>query len=430
MDKLIEDWPKLALDVGTQFGLAGRIFGIVILIILYPVLYSVSRRLIHATFDRLLAWVIKEDLDFNKHRLAKRLALFFFACVFYAALPHLLSGYSTAIQLTRNISMVCITLVGTLVASSLLDVFLTVYSSSRTSQDIPLKATVQVVKIVAYFVCGIFIVSLILNKTPLYLFSGLSALGALLLLVFRDSILGFVAGIQLIANQMVAKGDWIEMPKYGADGDVIEIALTTVKVKNWDKTITTIPTYALIGESFKNWRGMKESGGRRIKRTVNIDISTIKFCDEDMLNRFSKIQYISDYIQIKKDELSAYNDENEVDDASLVNGRRLTNVGTFRGYTVAYLRHHLMINQEMTFLVRHLAPTEHGLPIEVYVFSKDTIWANYEGIQADIFDHLLAVAPEFDLKVFQNPSGADFRRLVPQREDEYNVIEHKHTDGL
>ena len=218
MDKLIENWPKFAVDVGTHLGLTGRLFGVVILILLYPVLYAGSRRLVHATFDRLLAWIIKEDLNFNKRRLAKRLALFFFACVFYAALPNLLSGYITAIQLTRNISMVCITLVGTLVFSSLLDVFLTVYSSSRTSQDIPLKASVQVVKIVAYFVCGIFIVSLILNKTPLYLFSGLSALGALLLLVFRDSILGFVAGIQLIANQMVAKGDWIEMPKYGADG--------------------------------------------------------------------------------------------------------------------------------------------------------------------------------------------------------------------
>ncbi|HHZ89895.1 TPA: mechanosensitive ion channel family protein [Candidatus Poribacteria bacterium] len=412
MDKLIEHWSQLVLGVGTQFELAGRIVGIILLIILYPILYSVSRRLIYATFDRLLAWIIKENLDLNEHRLAKRLTLFFFACISYAALPFILIGYNTVIQLARNINMVCLILVGTLVISSFLDLFLTIYGSSKTSHDIPLKATVQVIKIVVYFVCGIFIVSLILNKTPLYLLSGLSALGAVLLLVFRDSILGFVAGIQLIANRMVAKGDWIEMPKYDADGDVIEIALTTVKVQNWDKTIATIPTYALIGESFKNWRGMKESGGRRIKRTINIDVSTIKFCNEEMLKRFSEIQYIANYIQIKKEELSTYNDENEVDNTSLANGRRLTNVGTFRAYTVAYLRNHPMISQEMTFLVRHLAPAGYGLPIEIYVFSKDTIWVNYEGIQADIFDHLLAVVPEFDLKVFQNPSGSDFHRLV------------------
>ena len=412
MDKLIEHWSQLVLGVGAQFELAGRIVGIILLIILYPILYSVSRRLIYATFDRLLAWIIKENLDLNEHRLAKRLTLFFFACISYAALPFILIGYNTVIQLARNINMVCLILVGTLVISSFLDLFLTIYGSSKTSHDIPLKATVQVIKIVVYFVCGIFIVSLILNKTPLYLLSGLSALGAVLLLVFRDSILGFVAGIQLIANRMVAKGDWIEMPKYDADGDVIEIALTTVKVQNWDKTIATIPTYALIGESFKNWRGMKESGGRRIKRTINIDVSTIKFCNEEMLKRFSEIQYIANYIQIKKEELSTYNDENEVDSTSLANGRRLTNVGTFRAYTVAYLRNHPMISQEMTFLVRHLAPAGYGLPIEIYVFSKDTIWVNYEGIQADIFDHLLAVVPEFDLKVFQNPSGSDFHRLV------------------
>ena len=412
MDKLIEHWSQLVLGVGAQFELAGRIVGIILLIILYPILYSVSRRLIYATFDRLLAWIIKENLDLNEHRLAKRLTLFFFACISYAALPFILIGYNTVIQLARNINMVCLILVGTLVISSFLDLFLTIYGSSKTSHDIPLKATVQVIKIVVYFVCGIFIVSLILNKTPLYLLSGLSALGAVLLLVFRDSILGFVVGIQLIANRMVAKGDWIEMPKYDADGDVIEIALTTVKVQNWDKTIATIPTYALIGESFKNWRGMKESGGRRIKRTINIDVSTIKFCNEEMLKRFSEIQYIANYIQIKKEELSTYNDENEVDSTSLANGRRLTNVGTFRAYTVAYLRNHPMISQEMTFLVRHLAPAGYGLPIEIYVFSKDTIWVNYEGIQADIFDHLLAVVPEFDLKVFQNPSGSDFHRLV------------------
>jgi miniconductance mechanosensitive channel len=220
-----------------------------------------------------------------------------------------------------------------------------------------------------------------------------------------------VAGIQLAANKMVSVGDWIEMPKYGADGDVLEVALTTVKVQNWDKTITTIPTYALISESFKNWRGMAESGGRRIKRAVNFDMSSIRFCDEEMLGRFEKIQYIAEYIEQKKKQLEAFNQAAKVDNASLANGRRMTNIGTFRAYVVAYLRHHPMINQQMTFLVRHLPPTQYGLPIEIYVFSKDQVWANYEAIQADIFDHILAVVPEFDLRVYQNPTGADFRKL-------------------
>jgi miniconductance mechanosensitive channel len=232
------------------------------------------------------------------------------------------------------------------------------------------------------------------------------------MLIFRDAILGFVAGIQLSANRMVAHGDWIEMPKYGADGDVLEVTLTTVKVQNWDKTITTIPTYALISESFKNWRGMQKSGGRRIKRAVSIDMNSIRFCDEEMLERFGKIQYISDYIDSKKAELEAFNKAENVDNASLANGRRMTNVGTFRAYVKAYLLNHPMINKDMTFLVRQLKPTEFGLPIEVYVFSKDKVWANYEAIQADIFDHILAVVPEFDLRVYQNPTGSDFNALA------------------
>ena len=262
-----------------------------------------------------------------------------------------------------------------------------------------------------YFLAGIFVISILLNKTPVYLLSGVGALAAVLMLVFRDSILGFVAGIQLAANRMVSVGDWIEMPKYGADGDVLEVALTTVKVQNWDKTITTIPTYALISESFKNWRGMSESGGRRIKRAVNIDMSSIRFSDEEMLGRYEKIQYISEYIESKKHELEAFNQSENVDNASLANGRRMTNIGTFRAYVVAYLGNHPMINSDMTFLVRQLQPGQYGLPIEIYVFCSDKDWANYEAIQADIFDHILAVMPEFDLRVYQNPTGADFRML-------------------
>jgi len=243
------------------------------------------------------------------------------------------------------------------------------------------------------------------------LFSGLGAMTAVLMLVFKDPLLGFIAGIQLSANRMVARGDWIEMPKYGADGDVLEVALTTVKIQNWDKTITTIPTYALITESFKNWRGMTESGGRRIKRAINIDMQSIKFCDDDMLARFIKIQHVAEYMERKRDEIASWNAERGVDASTPVNGRRLTNVGTFRAYVVAYLNSHPMIDADMTFLVRQLAPTPHGLPIEIYVFSRDQDWVRYEDIQSDIFDHILAVSSEFDLRVYQTPSGGDLQTL-------------------
>ena len=334
------------------------------------------------------------------------------ALVIFVLTPFALEGMETAIAFIRGATQIYMVIILTLVIDALLNTVEEIYRGFRASREIPIKGFIQISKIALYFLSAIFVISILLNKTPLYLLSGIGALTAVLMLIFRDAILGFVAGIQLAANKMVSNGDWIEMPKYGADGDVLEVTLTTVKVQNWDKTVTTIPTYALISESFKNWRGMAESGGRRIKRAVNIDINSIRFCDEAMLERFEKIQYISEYIDQKKTELEAFNTATKVDNASLANGRRMTNVGTFRAYVQAYLLNHPMISKEMTFLIRQLQSTEYGLPIEVYVFSKDKVWANYEAIQADIFDHILAVVPEFDLRVYQNPSGSDFRGLI------------------
>jgi miniconductance mechanosensitive channel len=334
------------------------------------------------------------------------------AIVIFVMAPVVFEGHPSLINFTVNATFIYLILIAVLALDALLNAVLDIYHTLEVSKEIPLKSFIQVVKIVVYITGGIIIISIIINKTPLYLFSGLSALTAILMLIFKDAILGFVAGIQLTANKMVARGDWIEMPNYGADGDVLEVALTTVKVQNWDKTITTIPTYALISESFKNWRGMSESGGRRIKRSINIDMNTIKLCTEEMLERFSKVEYIKKYIDRKKKEVVEYNATHQLDHSTPVNGRRLTNIGTFRAYVEAYLQHHPLINQDMTFLVRQLAPTEHGLPIEIYVFSKDKRWANYEAIQADIFDHLLAIVPEFDLRIFQNPTGSDFRKLI------------------
>tara|TARA_B100000945_G_scaffold171294_1_gene137208 strand:+ start:686 stop:1954 length:1269 start_codon:yes stop_codon:yes gene_type:complete len=301
---------------------------------------------------------------------------------------------------------------GMLTLDALLNSILVIYENSNISKEISITPFIQVVKLLLYFVTLILIISILVQKTPLYILSGLGALTAVLMFVFKDILMGFVGGIQLIANKMVAPGDWIEMPKYGADGDVIEITLTTVKVKNFDNTITTIPTYALINESFKNWRNMNLSGGRRIKRFVYIDLSSIKFCNNEMLVRFKQIQLINKSIQDRQHEILEYNKLNNVNESTLVNGRRLTNIGVFRTYIEAYLRQHPMIHQKMTFIVRQLSPGEKGLPIEIYVFCKDTNWTVYESVQSDIFDHILAVVKEFDLLVFQEPSGADFKYLA------------------
>ena len=333
------------------------------------------------------------------------------ALIIYFCIPLILSGYPQTEAFITAAVNIYIVIAAAMIIDALLNSLHGIYQTLKISQEVPLKGFLQVMKIALYFVSIILIVSIIFNQTPLYLLSGLGAMTAVLMLIFKDPILGFVAGIQLISNKMLKNGDWIEMPKYGADGDVMDITLTTVKVRNWDQTITTIPTYALITDSFKNWRGMQESGGRRIQRVIYIDMNTIQFCTPNMLERYAKIRYIADYMARKHDELNAYNTRQGTPDQDLVNLRRLTNIGTFRAYVSEYLRHHPMINLSMTFLVRQLAPTEHGLPLEIYVFCKDKTWANYEAVQSDIFDHLLAILPEFDLRVYQYPSGRDLLAL-------------------
>ncbi len=334
------------------------------------------------------------------------------AVLIYLAGPTVLADYPTWIEVVRRACLIYILLAGVWVVDSLLNAIGDIARTSTASRELPVKSFVQVVKLLVYGVAAIVMLSLIVGRSPVLLFSGLGAMTAVLMLIFKDAILGFVAGIQLSANQMVARGDWIEMPKYGADGDVLEVALTTVKVQNFDNTITTIPTYALITESFKNWRGMAESSGRRIKRAINIDMQSIRFCDAEMLARLAEIQYMPEYLDQKRRELAAWDEAREGERSSRANERRLTNVGTFRAYVVAYLRHHSMIKQDLTLLVRQLAPSPHGLPLEVYVFSADKSWVNYEAIQADIFDHIVAVLPQFGLRVHQGPSGGDVRDLT------------------
>ena len=277
------------------------------------------------------------------------------------------------------------------------------------SKKFSIKSYTQIGKLLINIFGIIVVIAVLTGNSPVYLLSGLGALTAVLILVFKDTILSLVSSVQISSNDLFKVGDWVEAPQFGADGDVIDIALHSVKIQNWDKTISVIPTNKLIDSSFKNWRGMAESGGRRIKRSINIDMSSIKFCTNEMIDRYRKYNVIANYIKVKLEEVQRFNIENNITDESLINGRSLTNIGTFRAYIEGYLRNHNKIHDEMTFLVRQLSPSANGLPIEIYVFSNDTDWLNYEKIQADIFDHLLAVVSEFELKVFQNPSGSDFK---------------------
>ncbi len=297
------------------------------------------------------------------------------------------------------------------VISSVLDAANDIYMTFPVSKARPIKGFLQIVKIVVYIIMGVLIISVILDKSPWILLSSIGALTAITTLVFKDSIMGFVAGVQLTTNDMLRIGDWIEMPKYGADGDVIEITLNTVKVKNWDKTITTIPAYALVSDSFKNWRGMHETGGRRIKRAIYIDVTSIKFCTPEMLEKFKKIHLLTEYIENKEKEIAEYNKEHNIDTSLLVNGRHLTNIGTFRKYIEYYLENHPRVHKGLIRMVRQLSPDDRGLPLEIYAFVDNTQWVTYENVQADIFDHIFAVVDTFELRIFQNPSGNDMQLL-------------------
>lgn len=299
-----------------------------------------------------------------------------------------------------------------LLISELITAGNTIYEQSTTQKKRSIKGYLQVGKIVMFVLGGILIIGFLSGTDPWGLLTGLGAMTAVLLLIFRDTLLSFVASIQITSYDLIQKGDWITVPKFDADGDVIDIALHTVTVQNFDKTISIIPTSQLVESGFKNWRGMTQSGGRRIMRNVIIDVTTIKFCTEEMLERFKKFQLIREYVEQKLDEIQKYNEEHKFDLSQTINGRRLTNVGTFRAYLERYLKSRSDVSKDFTFLIRQLAPNSEGLPIQLYIFTTTTNWVEYEGIQSDIFDHILAVIPEFDLKLYQNPTGNDFKHLL------------------
>lgn len=286
------------------------------------------------------------------------------------------------------------------------------YERLPRSKNRPIKGFIQVIKILVLCGAAIIMISVLIDESPLLLLSGLGAITAVLLLVFKDTILSLVASVQLTTNDMLRVGDWIEMPSMNADGDVIDISLHTVKVQNFDKTITTIPTHRLVSDAYRNWRGMSDTGGRRIKRALTIDQNSVRFLKDEEVGDLSRFRVLRDYLERKKQEIADWN-KSELAGEDAVNARRITNIGTLRAYIIGYLQGHPKINdQGFTLLVRQLPPGPEGLPIEIYCFTNTTNWNEYEGIQADIFDHLLAILPEFDLKIFQEPSGADFQRAL------------------
>jgi|TARA_B110000196_G_scaffold184737_1_gene158335 miniconductance mechanosensitive channel len=347
-----------------------------------------------------------DDILVNRN-VFTRLAYIVPALIFYN-FAYALPLFTASIQ---RVSLSLMALTGLLVINSFLNALGDIYQQTKYSERMHIKSYLQIIKLILNILGSVVIVAVLIGKSPALLLSGIGALTAVLMLIFKDTILSLVASLQISSNDLFKIGDWIEVPQFGADGDVVDIALHAVKIQNWDKTISIIPTHKLIDSAFRNWRGMSESGGRRIKRSLYIDMNSIHLCTEEMLDKFMRFEILTEYINGKIKEVTDHNESNKINTAELINGRRLTNVGTFRAYIEAYLQNNSKIHPEMTFLIRQLEPTDRGLPIQIYVFSNDIDWVRYEGIQADIFDHLLAIIPEFGLKVFQSPTGKDFSKL-------------------
>jgi miniconductance mechanosensitive channel len=395
----------LQVHPGTQTAL-----GLAVLLFIAFLADVVARRYLVRLVERLTA---KSPIDWDntvaRHGVFGHLAHLVPLVIIHFGIdlvPNVPSGVYTAIE---NIVLILIVWTGLRAADSFLDAAGEIFRGLPISKDRPIQGFLQLFKIFMYVAGAILIVAIAIGQSPLVLLGGFGALTAVLMLVFKDTILSVVASIQIASNDMIRVGDWVEMPGYGADGDVIEIALHTVKIQNWDKTVTTVPTHAFITDWFRNWRYMSESGGRRIKRDLSIDQSTIGFLTPAEVERFRRFELLKDYMSEKEAALAEAN--RPVDDADPVNARRLTNVGMLRAYIFRYLRNHPLINQEMTLLVRQREPTADGLPIQIYCFTATTDWAEYEDIQSDIFDYILAIVPEFGLRVFQHPSGEDVRTL-------------------
>ncbi len=386
--------------------------GSLILLLVAILADLVAKRLLLVAI-RAVATRTRSDWDdaLVEHKVFGRLAQIIPAIIVYSGVD-LLPGLSEADEaVVRNVAGAYMILVIVLTLAAVLSAANHVYESRPIARLRPIKGFVQLAQVAIYILGAILVIAALIDRSPVVLLSGLGAMTAVLLIVFKDTLLSLVASLQLTGQDMIRVGDWLEVPQFGADGDVIDVALYTVTVQNWDKTVTKIPTHRLISDSFKNWRGMSESGGRRIKRSINVDFNSIRFLTDEEVQRFKDFALLKGYIEAKEAELNAYNEELDAPGGSGVNLRRLTNVGTFRAYIYNYLKHHPKIHDRMTLIVRQLQPGTEGLPIEIYCFSNDIDWVAYEGIQADIFDHISAIAPEFGLRLYQRLAGADLAGL-------------------
>jgi len=381
-----------------------QIIGMTILFLLAYILDIILRFVLHKIVARIAHYTkTKWDNKFLEYRVFRYLVHIVPGLLFLVSIPIAVSSPIWVTILERVTQVFIVVCILRAIQASM-KALSEITAQSETYVNKPIKVVFQIIIVITFFVGAIAIVGIIVNKSFTSLFVGLGASMTILMLIFKDSILGFVASWQLSSNDLVRIGDWITMPKYGADGDVEEINLYSVKVRNFDKTITTIPPYSLISESFQNWRGMKESGGRRVKRSVSIDMHTIKFCTPQMLERFRKIQYLTEYIEQTQERIKEYNEKNNIDNSVLVNGRRQTNIGVFRAYLESYLSNHPDINHNMTCMVRQLQPNEKGVQIELYFFVANTDWIFYENVQSDVFDHIMAIVPQFELEIYQFPT--------------------------
>ena len=411
LSRSIDDWLTGSLSFESNTALFMRTLMLTLaLIVLTYLVWRVSKWLLHRFVPRITSQTktLWDDAILNDRVLNSVAWLIPVILLDYFA-PHVLQHTGVLLPFVKDGTTVIIVFTIALIIASLFNGINDMLAQNPDFHDKPIGSITQLGKILVYGVATILAISIIFNKSPIYLLSGIGAIAAVLLLVFKDSILGFVASVQLSANNMVHVGDWVTVPKFNADGDVLEINLTTIKVQNFDKTITTIPTYAFVSDSFTNWRGMERSPGRRIKRSVFVQISSIKFCTPELLSEFKKIHLVKDHILTRQAEIDAFNAEHGFDGSVMVNGRKMTNIGVFQVYLNNYLHANPAINTDMTTMVRQLPPTPNGVPIEVYAFSKEKEWQVYEGIIADLFDHILSAAQYFELNIFENPTGDDFK---------------------
>jgi miniconductance mechanosensitive channel len=407
---MMDDWMD---ELGVRAGLIEGVDLAIVLAAATLVYFLVRGGLVRATRRFAASTSTHWDDEIVKAGVFSRIAYIAPAFVVYYGMGFFQEFPEELVDGIRRIAVAVMIAVSALGLSSFLRAAEAIYNSHPEYRERPIKGYLQVVSIIIYLLAGLLVLAALMNRSPWIFVSGIGAMTAILLLVFRDTILSLVASIQIASNDMIRVGDWIEMPELGADGDVIEVALHTVKVQNWDKTITTIPTHRLINDSFKNWRGMSLSGGRRIKRSVSIDLQSIRFLSDEEISRFEKWSLLKDYVREKRGELSEANAAPGIDPVVTPDLRRLTNLGTFRAWIWATLRNHPQIHQTgHTLLVRQLAPGAQGVPIEIYCFANDTEWIQYEDIQADLFDRILAMVPEFGLKVFQEPTGSDLKRCT------------------